>query len=126
MANRTPSERRLGEEPVANLATLLKSLRVDCGLSQAQLARATAIANSHTSELSEELMVHFAARLRTVRRERGISQTQLARAAGVHPNRISLLERGRQEPGVWTAVRLAAALDVKLSQLAKCPPSGAR
>jgi transcriptional regulator with XRE-family HTH domain len=53
---------------------------------------------------------------RTFRHDR-ISQETLALRAGVHRTQISLIETGQREPRLETAVRLAGALDISLSEL---------
>jgi len=55
--------------------------------------------------------------LRRIRKERGYSQEELAFRAEVHRTEISLLERGRRDPGVNMTLRLAGALGVDAAEL---------
>jgi transcriptional regulator with XRE-family HTH domain len=59
-----------------------------------------------------ELERSFGRNLRRIRRERGYSQEVLASRAEVHRTEVSLLERGRRDPGVNMTLRLAGALGV--------------
>lgn len=55
-----------------------------------------------------------------VRRERlrlGLSQERLAEKADLHPNYISLVERGKSAAALDTIASIAAALDRRPSQL---------
>jgi transcriptional regulator with XRE-family HTH domain len=56
--------------------------------------------------------------IRQLRTERGLSQEELGLRAGIHPTWVSHLESGRNNPAWGSVRRLAAALDVKLSELA--------
>jgi transcriptional regulator with XRE-family HTH domain len=59
------------------------------------------------------------AAIRELRLERGISQEDLAHAADTHPTWISHLESGRNNPSWGTVRRIAAALEVSVSDLAR-------
>ena len=63
-------------------------------------------------KLLVELERSFGRNLRQIRRERGYSQEALAFRAEVHRTEISLLERGKRDPGVNMTLRLAGALGV--------------
>jgi transcriptional regulator with XRE-family HTH domain len=52
-----------------------------------------------------------------IRQARRLSQEQLADRAGVHRTQITLIERGRRQPGIGTAIRLAGALEVPAESL---------
>ena len=52
-----------------------------------------------------------------IRQARRLSQEQLADRAGVHRTQITLIERGRRQPGIGTAIRLAGALEVPTASL---------
>jgi len=52
-----------------------------------------------------------------IRQARRLSQEQLADRAGVHRTQITLIERGRRQPGIGTAIRLAGALEVPTESL---------
>ena len=56
--------------------------------------------------------------IRQVRTERGLSQEELGLRAEIHPTWISHLESGRNNPAWGSVRRIAAALDLKLSELA--------
>jgi DNA-binding XRE family transcriptional regulator len=59
----------------------------------------------------------LANRLRIARAERDLSQTDLARAVGVSRQTISSIETGQYGPSALLALRLAAALGVRLTDL---------
>jgi transcriptional regulator with XRE-family HTH domain len=61
---------------------------------------------------SVELERSYGRNLRRIRKERGFSQETLAFRAEVHRTEVSLLERGRRDPGVNMTLRLAGALGV--------------
>lgn len=52
------------------------------------------------------------------REELGLSQEELGHAAGIHPTWISHIESGRNNPAWGSVKRIAAALDLKVSELA--------
>ena len=56
--------------------------------------------------------------IRQLRTERGLSQEELGLRAEIHPTWISHLESGRNNPAWGSVRRIAAALDVKLAELA--------
>jgi transcriptional regulator with XRE-family HTH domain len=56
--------------------------------------------------------------IRQLRTERGLSQEELGLRAEIHPTWISHLESGRNNPAWGSVRRIAAALDVKLADLA--------
>jgi transcriptional regulator with XRE-family HTH domain len=56
--------------------------------------------------------------VRTIRAERGLSQVQVAEATGFIQAWISHVEHGRRNPSWSNVVRLAAGLDVSVSELA--------
>ncbi|WP_299940588.1 helix-turn-helix transcriptional regulator [uncultured Nitratireductor sp.] len=62
--------------------------------------------------------------LRRLRVERKISQDELALIANVERAYVGYLERGRRNPTIATLDRLAAALDVHISQLFAKPAEG--
>lgn len=61
--------------------------------------------------------LRLANRLRVVRAERDLSQTDVARAVGVSRQTISSIETGQYGPSAFLALRLAAALNVPVSDL---------
>jgi transcriptional regulator with XRE-family HTH domain len=64
-----------------------------------------------------ELERSYGRNLRRIRGERGYSQEELAFRAEVHRTEISLLERGKRDPGVNMTLRLAGALGVAPGEL---------
>jgi DNA-binding XRE family transcriptional regulator len=54
---------------------------------------------------------------RAARERAGFSQEQLGTATGLHRTEISLIERGRREPRIWTAIRIARVVGVDLGEL---------
>jgi transcriptional regulator with XRE-family HTH domain len=55
--------------------------------------------------------------LRALRVERGLSQEALALEAGIQRNYVSLIERGINQPTITIIFKLAAALEMKPSQM---------
>ena len=55
--------------------------------------------------------------LSEIRRERGLSQEELGFKSNYHRTYISLLERGQRSPSLRTIFRLAAALEVRPSDM---------
>lgn len=56
--------------------------------------------------------------IRDLRAERGISQEALAHAADLDRTYVSGIERGLRNPSLTNLLKIAAALDVKVSELA--------
>jgi transcriptional regulator with XRE-family HTH domain len=59
----------------------------------------------------------FGQRLRELREKRHLTQQQLADAVGIPHTHVSSLERGLLMPTLLTILRLAAALECKVSTL---------
>lgn len=59
----------------------------------------------------------FRAAVRERRHELGLSQERLAELAGLDRTYVSSLERGRRNPTLKTAARLAGALNLPLAEL---------
>ncbi|HEX8410076.1 MAG TPA: helix-turn-helix transcriptional regulator [Thermoanaerobaculia bacterium] len=59
----------------------------------------------------------FGERLRELRKKRGITQVTLAEATGIPQNHVSSIERGTKVPNLLTLIRLAHALECKVSAL---------
>jgi transcriptional regulator with XRE-family HTH domain len=55
--------------------------------------------------------------LRQLRRERELSQEGLALEANIQRNYVSLIERGINQPTITTIFKLAAALEIRPSQM---------
>jgi transcriptional regulator with XRE-family HTH domain len=56
--------------------------------------------------------------IKQLRTERGLSQEEIGLRAEIHPTWISHIESGRNNPAWGSVRRIAAALGVKLSELA--------
>jgi transcriptional regulator with XRE-family HTH domain len=56
--------------------------------------------------------------IKRLREERGMSQEELGHAAEIHPTWISHIESGRNNPAWGSVKRIAAALGVKVSEVA--------
>ena len=56
-------------------------------------------------------------RVREVRTRRKLTQQALAEAAGIPQTHVSAIELGQMSPSVITLVRLAIALDCKVTKL---------
>jgi transcriptional regulator with XRE-family HTH domain len=59
----------------------------------------------------------FGANVRTARKRLGLSQEKLAVGASLHRTEIGLVERGERGVRLETAIKLAGALKVPLSEL---------
>ena len=59
----------------------------------------------------------FGERLRELRKKRGITQVMLAETTGIPQNHVSSIERGTKVPNLVTLIRLAHALDCKVTAL---------
>ncbi|TAL13830.1 MAG: XRE family transcriptional regulator [Aquabacterium sp.] len=56
--------------------------------------------------------------IRRVRLERGVSQEELAHQSEIDRSYMSSIERGQQNPGIVSILRIAQALDTTLTELA--------
>jgi transcriptional regulator with XRE-family HTH domain len=56
--------------------------------------------------------------IRQFRTEKGLSQEELGHRSGIHPTWISHIESGRNNPAWGSVKRIAAALGIRLSELA--------
>jgi transcriptional regulator with XRE-family HTH domain len=65
----------------------------------------------------DRVLVGLGKALAARRHERGLSQEQLSLETGVHRNYIGGIERGERNPSVVAVAKLAAALDMSLSEL---------
>lgn len=59
----------------------------------------------------------FGQNLRLARRDAGLSQEEVGIRASLHRTEIGLLERGERIPRIDTAIKLAAAVSVPISDL---------
>jgi transcriptional regulator with XRE-family HTH domain len=60
----------------------------------------------------------FATQLRTLRRARKLTQRALANRCRIYAETVCVYENGKRSPTLKTAIRLAAALNVSLDELA--------
>ena len=59
----------------------------------------------------------FIARLKALRRQQGLTQTALAKKAMISREYVTRLEKGVQDPTLWTMTKLAKALKVGVTEL---------
>lgn len=59
----------------------------------------------------------FGDRIRNRRKELGMSQEDFAEIAKVDRKHVSSIETGKAEPGVWTVMRIAGALQTSTGTL---------
>lgn len=59
----------------------------------------------------------FGERLRDLRKKRGMTQVTLAEASGLLQGHVSSMERGVMLPNLLTLLRLAVAMECKVSAL---------
>ena len=64
-----------------------------------------------------DITQRIAANIRKYRLAKDMSQEMLAGMSGLHPNYISLLERGKRQITVVSLEKIANALDVELKDL---------
>lgn len=64
-----------------------------------------------------DVATRFGANVHKARKRLGISQEELAVGASLHRTEIGLVERGERGVRLDTAIKLAGALDVPLSEL---------
>jgi transcriptional regulator with XRE-family HTH domain len=69
--------------------------------------------------MARDICVPISERIRKLRRAKGWRQIDLAEQSGVHEVHISDLERGTREPGLRTLGKIAAALEISLSDMFK-------
>ena len=68
---------------------------------------------------SRDIVVRFGRRIRQIRTAKGINQTILAEKIGTDQSTISLIENGKQEPGLRFIELLAMALKTPLTEIFK-------
>jgi transcriptional regulator with XRE-family HTH domain len=61
----------------------------------------------------------FGPNLKRCREAAGLTQEDLAHLAGLHPTYVSLLERGKRNPGFGITVKLIGALEIEPGELYK-------
>lgn len=64
-------------------------------------------------------LVALGAAIRQLRKERGVAQEQLALLAGVERSYMSSIERGMQNVGVMTLVKVSQTLNVSVADIMK-------
>jgi transcriptional regulator with XRE-family HTH domain len=62
-------------------------------------------------------LVSLGAAIRAARIERGVSQEELAHRAAVDRSYLSSIERGAQNPGIVSILRVTAALEMTATEL---------
>ena len=62
-------------------------------------------------------LLALGAAVRRSRRERGISQEELAHRSSIDRSYMSSIERGSQNPGILSVLRVAHAMDMTLTEL---------
>lgn len=62
--------------------------------------------------------VAYGGAIRALRSERGISQERLAELCGLDRTYVSGIERGERNPSLSNLLKLAASLNVRLSEVA--------
>lgn len=69
--------------------------------------------------MRSKICVQVGRRIRTLRKLRGYTQGELARRAEVARESIVVIEKGQRDIGITSLVRIAKALGVTLSEMAK-------
>lgn len=59
----------------------------------------------------------FKSNLKLYRTRKNITQVDLAKKAGVTKDYISMIERGKRNPGIFLAKRIAVILDATLDEI---------
>lgn len=62
-------------------------------------------------------LIALGAAIRTARKERGISQEELAHRSAIDRSYLSSVERGTQNPGIVSILRLARAMEITATEL---------
>lgn len=62
-------------------------------------------------------LIALGAAIRSARLERGISQEELAHRSGTDRSYLSSIERGAQNPGIVSILRMAAAMEMTATEL---------
>lgn len=66
-----------------------------------------------------DITQRIATNIRKYRLAKSLSQEMLAGMSGLHPNYISMVERGQRQITVVSLEKIANALDIKLADLVK-------
>src|SRR6059036_3854800 len=91
----------------------------------AVLPRTYVITYMRMSKLASEPMVAIGGRARALRESSELSLRDLAARSGVSAPMLSQVERGETSPTLTVAARIAAGLDLRLSQLLRLDEQGA-
>src|SRR3990170_8139342 len=75
-------------------------------------------------ELPEERAISIGPRVKALREAGGLSLRDLAERSGVSAPMLSQVERGETSPTLQVAARIAAGLDLRLSQLLRLDEDG--
>ncbi len=59
----------------------------------------------------------FIKNIKYYRRIKGVSQKQMSEATGIEQGRLSLIENGKVEPGIYTIEKIANGLGITTSEL---------
>ncbi len=82
------------------------------------------MATATTPALADEPIIHIGPRVRALREAMDLSLRDLAERSGVSAPMLSQVERGETSPTLVIAGRIAAGLDLRLSQLLRLDESG--
>ena len=72
---------------------------------------------SSPRHVEEPSLVALGLAIRQARKVRGISQEELAHQSSIDRSYMSSIERGKQNPGIISVFRIAAALNMKTADL---------
>jgi len=64
-------------------------------------------------------LIALGSAIRNARLQRGLSQEELAHRATIDRAYMSSIERGGQNPGIMSILRIASAMEMTLAQLAE-------
>jgi transcriptional regulator with XRE-family HTH domain len=70
------------------------------------------------------LLKKFGQSVRRFRLSQRLSQDEFAAVAGLDRSYVGAIERGEQNPSLWTIARLAAALEITFTELLEDLDSG--
>lgn len=68
---------------------------------------------------ADKIGLYVVGRLAEIRQKKGVTFEELGGRTGLHPTSLSLIERGKRQPSFTNLVRIASALDVRLSRIAR-------
>ena len=88
------------------------------------MLRVRPMATPTATSLADEPLIHIGPRVRALREAMDLSLRDLAERSGVSAPMLSQVERGETSPTLVIAGRIAAGLDLRLSQLLRLDESG--